>query len=507
MRRHFFPILCVLVVLLLTALPTAHAEETAPLPLPRAYRFTHLTTEDGLPSNQVTSIFQDSHGFVWIGTSAGLARYDGGGMRVFYRSPDDSASLATDNIQHIFEDRAGNVWVMGRQGGAGRYLAETGDFAYLSQLFPDNPFIAGEFFTGMEESRGILWFGGHPRVGFLGYDPVSGALQRFDRASNQTDGYNAQEIWAIREDEAGDLWLAGGTVLVRYVAAEKRFESYTPTSGNLQRLDALVADGRGGWWLGSQNGLSHFDPATGIFTPYPGSTEVISLLLDQRGILWVGSAVQGVQLFDPATHSFVATILHDPTDPHSLLSDKVTTLAEDATGVVWVGTEGGVSLFDPTQWPFARYSQNPDDPRSLPGRVVHGISGAVRGESVWIGSGSFLTRVDKQTGVAKHFPVPGNAEPPTPDIGTVYQDRTGAVWVGVRNRDFYRFDPASETFLPFALPDFRALQGQSPGPGTEPGSSANPPPPGADRPPDGPPGGPSDGPGQELPLRACLEIK
>ncbi len=75
-------------------------------------KFRHLTTAEGLPSNSINALFEDKAGFVWIGTDAGLARYDGKNIQIFQHQPDNKNSIADNTIHKITQDGKGHIWVM-----------------------------------------------------------------------------------------------------------------------------------------------------------------------------------------------------------------------------------------------------------------------------------------------------------------------------------------------------------------------------------------------------------
>ena len=67
-------------------------------------KFRRLDTRDGLSNSQINRIFQDSKGFVWIATAYGLNRYDGYRFRTFYSDATDTLTLRNNYVNDIWED-------------------------------------------------------------------------------------------------------------------------------------------------------------------------------------------------------------------------------------------------------------------------------------------------------------------------------------------------------------------------------------------------------------------
>lgn len=74
-------------------------------------KFDHFNTIQGLSKSNVYCIFQDSRGFIWIGTRDGLNRYDGYKFTIYKNNPEDPNSLSNNNIRQIIEDKDGNLWI------------------------------------------------------------------------------------------------------------------------------------------------------------------------------------------------------------------------------------------------------------------------------------------------------------------------------------------------------------------------------------------------------------
>src|SRR6056297_581153 len=93
-------------------------------------RFDIFTQEEGLPNNQIQCIYQDSKGWMWVGTSQGLSRFDGYSFLNFLPETDDSLSLRGNLIRVIKEDRSGNLLIGTENGGLNVFNREKETFSH-----------------------------------------------------------------------------------------------------------------------------------------------------------------------------------------------------------------------------------------------------------------------------------------------------------------------------------------------------------------------------------------
>ena len=91
-------------------------------------RFQHFGVEEGLSQSSAVCLAQDHEGFLWVGSYAGLNRYDGYGFKTYASDQGNPGSLADSNIRSLSVDDSGTLWVGTRNGGLSRYDKQSDSF-------------------------------------------------------------------------------------------------------------------------------------------------------------------------------------------------------------------------------------------------------------------------------------------------------------------------------------------------------------------------------------------
>src|ERR1700679_2080717 len=153
-RRRVFNVLFACVA---TAMLNAVAHAGAPTPATRPMYFEHLTMRDGL---SMSSILQDSQGYIWLATEAGLNRYDGYTVRQFRRERGNEHGLASDYVWSIAEDAQGDLWLATEGGGVARWDRRTETFQQFRHDSQQPQSLASDGVrTLLIDSRGLIWVG------------------------------------------------------------------------------------------------------------------------------------------------------------------------------------------------------------------------------------------------------------------------------------------------------------------------------------------------------------
>ena len=132
MKRIFGLVLCSFFLYLTLSSQAAQAQGGNEPPvstgLTPTLHFTHLTADDGLVQNSIEAILQDRQGFIWIGTLAGLSRYDGYRFTTYRHDPDNPNSLSHNYVRDLFEDDEGMIWIATEGGGMNKFDPHTETF-------------------------------------------------------------------------------------------------------------------------------------------------------------------------------------------------------------------------------------------------------------------------------------------------------------------------------------------------------------------------------------------
>jgi ligand-binding sensor domain-containing protein/signal transduction histidine kinase len=476
MVRHIF-LAPLFVVLLVFASTCALAlDRTQPA---AGYIRTGFTVEDGLPSNVVNAIFQTQNGFLWIGTDAGLARFNGRHFTMIdFRGP---LSAAPDVVRALAEGPDGDLWV-GTDFG----------LVHIPSTAPDDSNSSPSTFYHQDGKRdeitnlkychdGALWVGTNDglfrfnRGRFVFVLP--GNVTQIEEAPDghllvvtdwkfvELDGSRIVEhpglavrlgirdgafIHVLR-DHTGATWICPRKGLFRLSGnSVYRYHPYNPSN---EGVLSLSEDRQGDVWMFTRAGLFRCTP-TGL-EPLALGISVRSLFSDRDGNLWAGTNGEGLVQFkdrpirmfttaDGLPNNIPMTVLarHDGSlwvgnncgglswydgrrfqtynEKNGLLNSCVWALAEDSNNNLWIGTWGG-GLFRFQQGHFTHYSIA----QGLPADIVRSIIVA-RDGSLWIATPDGLSHM--VNGRFRNYTTADGLS--SNSVEAVYQDRHGVIWAG-----------------------------------------------------------------------------
>ncbi len=332
--------------------------------------------ENGLPQNTVQALAQTTDGFLWLGTEAGLVRFDGVEFQTYDRN--SKPGLPGDDVRCLLVAEDGALWI-GTNAGLARW--KDGDVTTFTTQdgLPDDRIVAlaegsdgrilpwtekgpahqeGEKFKPGQNGNGFprtalpsQW----ERPGALVFDEqlpngvrVSGSRTSLNLAARlavgrELPGSRIQTIFADRENA---LWIGTNAGLVRWVSGKADLFPVTDPLSTASIL-ALMEDREGNLWVGTETGgldvlrdqrFHTLDMREGL-----SSDRITTVVEDSAGTLWAGTQEDGLNALGREKGGKDWRVAHNLTVNNGLASNVILSLAAAPTGDLWVGTPDGLS--------------------------------------------------------------------------------------------------------------------------------------------------------------------
>jgi ligand-binding sensor domain-containing protein len=363
------------------------------------YAHTAWRVSEGSSKGPIYSIAQMPDGYLWLGTEAGLARFDG--VRSVPWQPPRDQRLPPGRIRHLLVTREGTLWI-GTDRGLGSL--KNGQLTHYPEL-------AGHIiFALLEDRDGTVWAGGTGGSNGILCGIHNGGVRCYGG-----DGSFGQGVFALHEDGKGNLWARVADGLWKWKPSPPKFYSLP---GEPPSTQALSEDADGTLLVGWNGGIYRFVAGkTEAYSPPGISRQFMSRTLrDRNGGLWIGTHESGLLHVHQGRTDVFST-------SDGLSGEVILGILEDREGNIWVGTNGGLDRFR--------------DSAAVTFNVKQGLSNAVvvtaladKDGSVWLATIGGLNRWDHgqimipPTGTAKRDGKL-NGNNPT----SLFQDDRGRIWV------------------------------------------------------------------------------
>ena len=312
-RRNLLSLCVYLAFVLFDALVFAKA----PIGTPLQYTRTVWRVSDGLPEDTVQALTESKDGLLWIGTTGGLARFDGAHIQLY--GPGMAKALSVNSIFCLTLGRDGSLWA-GTEGGGLLRLRGNGLRVYSTSDGLTEAFVR----TVFEDDRGRVWVGTDNGLFVLEGE----RLRRVDQGAITPMG-----VHSITEDHDHRIW-AGGSQLIAIDPDGTAKVFSVPGSYSETAVKRILETSDGTVWVGTVGGLQKL--VDGQFRTVPGiHATVRTLLQTSDGTLWIGTIGEGLWTYRDGR-------LTRMSGPGILPSDTVLSIFEDDQGQIWIGTQAGL---------------------------------------------------------------------------------------------------------------------------------------------------------------------
>lgn len=420
-----------------------------------------LDVEQGLSQSTVIEIFQDTYGFIWLGTEGGVNRFDGKQFHPFSTDPTAPFDINQVYIQSIAEDSKHRIW-LGTSDGIAIFEPLTGEFTYLHpQSNPELGLAPSAITQVMQHSDGSMWvstykglyqyddtnnkFTHHPipahfgsnaneltilleapngtivigtqSEGVFNYNPQVNKFSRWYYSESSTNSFNNQ-IHSLYFDSKQQLWIGSNAGLSLYYPNLEKLEQPINLLAKMnynqrarQRIRGIVEDTKGNIWISVYGeGIISFNPRTYKHKKYgyvPSMRNGIAgdalgkMILDNDGMLWIGTEGYGVNIWNPISSAF-SHLSHNKLQPNSLSHSVVWSVTPTPDGDLWIGTEDGLNLRSGNSTKITRYQpQLSTDLVTTP--IIYKIALEPNSDYMWLATNKGLIHYNPITGDTNHY--------------------------------------------------------------------------------------------------------
>ncbi len=403
-------------------------------------KFQNYSIEEGLSNPYIQCIYQDKRGYLWIGTSDGLNRFDGYTFKIYRFNESDTNSLNGLLVRAIYEDSGSNLWIGTESGGLCLYRYEFDNFSRFTGKIYDNYSIADKPVNSIiEDPHGRLWLGTNDGLYCFNYE--SETLQRFSNSINDSSSLINDIVNVIYIGRDSTLWVGTNNGL-DYLGEDGRgfvhfqFKQEGQADNRYNQVMSIREDSYNNIWVGTYlGGLKKINKTgksvTSFILEKDGlrSQTIRAILEDNNDNLLIGTR-GGLYLFN-AKSGQVGLIEHDDYNPFSLSHNSVLSILKDKKGDIWIGTRSGLSYLNQNIQDFKHYRAASDDNRFLNNPEIWEFMEDSRG-NIWIGTEAGGVNIfDRQKGIFIYLfdsrPFKNIKEK---NVKALLEDNYGRIWIG-----------------------------------------------------------------------------
>lgn len=426
-------------------------------------KFDHFKVGDGLPDNTIRAMVQDHLGYIWLGTQAGLVKYDGYSFKNHLRGSEKPDSFPSIMVNQILEDREGNFWLGVPLWGLHFFNRETGEFTLFPCEVGDSTGIRQKLILFLHEDReGDIWIISRARY------TSERALDRYDISEKKFIHYPhdpqslnnfvslptvliATALWqtAFFEDSDGVIWIGSpGHGLQAYDREMDDFHHFRhdpddSTSLSHDYVFHMQEDAQGTLWIATHNGLNKYNRQTGTFNRYyhdapdtPFCENRFWVILPTEGEdLWVAGLGE-LHRFHPQKGFYQTyTLVPDATTFKVKNANVPIPLFEDKNKKLWIGTGTTKTLIhlNPQNGQMNFYTHDSSNPEGLYGKARIGNILLDRTGLLWVGTN--LDGLNKENSAKSRFAFYQHQHTnayslPHNQVNVLCEDQIGRIWIG-----------------------------------------------------------------------------
>ena len=403
-----------------------------------ATSYNNAPTDDrSISGDRANHLCQDDDGDIWValyGNGISVLKQESDLFTRILNDPNDALSLNSNNATVVYADKDDNIWIGTSGGGINFYNPKMSNFQHYKNIANDELSLSSNHVSNiMNDSKGYTWVGTHGtginRIEFS--DDFQSIKKNKHYQVGDGSGLKTNRISKIYETK-------NGTTIIGYIGAglsiydplKKQFKSHFTKPGEFDILNTesvynFYEDANLHLWIGARQGVYRYNYKTAQIENIRGidnslgsllNNGCISIIEDNNGFLWFGSASRGVAKYDPTSQE-VQSFQNIEGDENSISSNVALSMMKDKAGDIWIGTwAGGLSKIDPSSHEIINYRRSD----GLPNDVVYSIQEDANND-LWLSTNKGVSHFNPRTERFKNYSTANGLQ------GEEYNSRSGFI--------------------------------------------------------------------------------
>ncbi|NQZ22990.1 MAG: hypothetical protein HRT53_13155 [Colwellia sp.] len=406
--------------------------------------FAAVGNSQTLPSGVITSLVNDSAGFLWIGTQSGLVRYDGYTFKLYQHNPDDPNSLPGNYIKALFVSDDEKLYIGTSISGLSVLNLSTGLFVnFFHDDNSSNSLVNNRIAAISQDKQGGMWIGTSNGLDYLAKDTKN--FIHYQHDPKDPNSLNDNHVKTLLFDNLGQLWVGsweGINVMTTLDSGLKQFKSDSGVSGvfTKQVITSLMQMTDGTIWLGTvKNGIARINPDNSVHRFKLSEDEkqpwVFSMINVKSNQIWVATYGEGIIVVDASNGKVIKNIRHHEQVESSINTNNIASFLVDPAGLLWIGTWGKwLNLYNPVNSYVSVLRHKQAQQTGLSGPQVMAVK-QMHNRDIWLGlEGKGIDRWDQSSQTIT--PIAGFEDK---TVISIEQTTNGEIWVGTMFNGLMRY--------------------------------------------------------------------
>ena len=425
--------------------------------------FKNISIDDGLSQSTVNCIYQDKDGFMWFGTDDGLDKYDGYTFTIFRNDPAYENSLTNSSIDCICPlDSNENILLIGTINGLNEFDIQQGTATRCIQN--DNNNIHSQIdviYCIYRDREQNIWVGTGEGLRLFDTKNRSFILPTRDIPCLKLIDNN--KVKSIFEDSFGNLWVGAHNGLLKIQKDRKHYNFYKNKQTNQKGIVNFIFEDsrRCLWFCTEDDGVyksanqdsSEFYPLKSELknNQYINDKNIRAFFENNNGSIWLGSTDAGLYCLT-YNGSKLIKILNNKLiakNGSSTYSNKVLSIYEDNSGIIWLGTRAGIfKSKDENKINFKLFKSSSDNNNTLLDNSVWSFfESKYDMNNIWIGTSRGISRLDRQSGNFTNFPEPDfGHKDKSFQVRGICENTSKQLWLATLGGGLIEFDKTNSVY-------------------------------------------------------------